>query len=119
MTEKLTKWMGGYLRAWESNDPDDIRALFTTDAKYFYEPFSTPAEGQDAIVSTWLERADEPGAASFTWKELGETDDLSIITAETRYKGDRNYSNLWVIRFGADDRATEFTEWWMDQSKGS
>jgi len=26
--------------------------------------------------------------------------------------GDR-FSNLWVARFGADGRCSEFTEWWM------
>ncbi len=119
MTDNLTSWMNGYLLAWESNDPDEIRALFTPDAKYSFEPFTSPVEGQDAIVATWLARADEPGDASFTWKPLVETDDVSIIQGETRYKGDTAFSNLWVIRFGPDGRAREFTEWWMDQSKPS
>ena len=117
MTEKLTNWMNGYLRAWESNDPDDVRALFAPHAKYLYEPFGTPFEGQETIVTEWLKRADEPGDASFTWAPLVETDDVSIIQGEARYKGDRNYSNLWVIRFADDGRATEFTEWYMEHPK--
>lgn len=34
MTEIVQRWLDRYLIAWQSNDPDDIRALFTEDATY-------------------------------------------------------------------------------------
>jgi ketosteroid isomerase-like protein len=110
--------MSRYRAAWETNDPSDIGALFTEDALYFFEPFTEPARGREQIVSAWMRRKDEPGSSTFTWSPLSVTDDLAIIQGETIYASER-YSNLWVIRFDASDRATEFTEWWMDQSKPS
>ena len=107
--------MTGYRDAWESNNPDDIRALFTEDAEYRTEPYSDPWRGQDEIVEGWLEAADEPGDTIFDWNEVVAVDDLAIVQATTAYTGRSTYSNLWIIRFAPDGRATQFTEWWMAQ----
>jgi ketosteroid isomerase-like protein len=114
----LTKWMTDYRAAWESADPNEIKALFTEDALYYTDPFVEPMRGWDEIVELWAKRADAPGTTTFTWSPFVITDELAIITGETDY-GSIKYSNLWVIRFAPDGRATEFTEWWMDQGKPS
>jgi ketosteroid isomerase-like protein len=54
-------WIDGYVRAWNSNDPADIRALFTQDAAYYTEPYGPPWEGRDEIVRQWLDRKDGGG----------------------------------------------------------
>jgi ketosteroid isomerase-like protein len=118
MSETLEKWMSAYRRAWESNDESDIAALFSDDAVYYNEPFTEPARGRDAVVANWLERADLAGSTTFSWMPVVETDDVAVIQGETGYP-DQRYSNLWVIRLDAAGRATEFTEWWMDQAKPS
>jgi SnoaL-like domain len=127
MTDTLTSWMAAYRTAWESNDPSDIAALFTDDAVYYKEPFTEPVRGRDAIIAMWLEHRDAPGTTTFEWNLLVDpvgagTGDPFIVQGETVYPTVR-YSNLWVIRFAVDEsgaaRATEFTEWWMDQSKPS
>ena len=118
MSDAVTAWMTAYRRAWESNSRDDIAALFTEDAHYFTEPFTPPTEGRDAIIAQWLDRADAPGTTTFTWHPVVVTDELAVVQGETKYS-DVTYSNLWLIRLAADGRATEFTEWWMDQSKPS
>jgi ketosteroid isomerase-like protein len=126
-TDALTKWMTAYRAAWESNDPSEIGALFTDDAVYYKEPFSEPMRGRDAIIAMWLGHRDDPGSTDFTWNLLINTvvagePDLAVVQGVTVYSTVR-YSNLWVIRLAVDDsgvgRATEFTEWWMDQSKPS
>ncbi|MFU8947799.1 nuclear transport factor 2 family protein [Mycetocola zhadangensis] len=119
MTSQIKNWMDGYLRAWETNAPEDIRALFTDDAEYRTEPWVPPWVGHDAIVAGWLERQDEPGSAEFSWSIVVDTDAVSIVEATTNYSGGPTYSNLWVIRFGTDGRARSYTEWWMDQAKPS
>src|SRR5687767_5642522 len=53
---RVQAWIDGYVRAWNSNDPADIRALFTQDAAYLSEPYSRPWRGQDEIVRQWLDR---------------------------------------------------------------
>ena len=117
MSERLDNWISLYRRAWESNEPDDIRALFTEGGTYRTEPHSEPWAGHEEIVAGWTDAADQPGDATFEWTTLVEQGDLSIITGTTVYKERPTYSNLWVIRFSDDGRAREFTEWWMDQSE--
>ena len=34
MNDRIAAWVDSYRRAWESNDPADIRAVFTEDALY-------------------------------------------------------------------------------------
>ena len=117
-SKAVSDWMAAYRRAWESNDPADIGALFTDDALYYNEPFTEPSRGREAIIREWIKRQDSPGSTSFSWKPVVETDDVAVVRCETDY-GSVKFSNLWVIRLNADGRATEFTEWWMDQSKPS
>ncbi|WP_084964427.1 YybH family protein [Thermoactinospora rubra] len=110
----LKAWIDGYVRAWNSNDPDDIASLFTDDARYHTEPFSAPWEGREEIVANWLARADQPGEANFEWRTVAVDGDVGVVQGTTRYP-DQTFSNLWVIRFSPDGRCREFTEWWMEQ----
>lgn len=111
----LTEWVEAYVRAWESNDPEEIAALFTDEALYYTEPHAEPWRGRAEIVERWLERKDEPGQATFTWRPLAQTSDVSILVGTTAYREPpRTYSNLWVVRLEPDGRCREFTEWWME-----
>ncbi len=114
--ERLTAWIDGYVRAWNSNDPADIGALFTDDAAYYTARFREPWRGREGIIEGWLDRKDEPGETSFTWRPLVVTDEVSIIDGTTTYPTE-TYSNLWVIRLGDAGRCREFTEWWMEHPK--
>jgi uncharacterized protein (TIGR02246 family) len=64
---RVHAWIDSYIQAWNSNDPADIRALFTQDAAYHTEPYSPPWRGRDEIVRQWLDRKDEPGQTEFRW----------------------------------------------------
>lgn len=116
IAEITEQWIQGYLAAWSSNDPAQIMALFTTDASYRTEPYSDPWVGHQDIVDGWLSIADEPDGFTFDWSPLVLTPELSVVQGTTRYSAGTTYSNLWLIRFAADGRAREFTEWWMDQA---
>ena len=116
----LSEWVEGYVRAWESNDPDDIEALFTEDARYLTEPYAKPWSGRETIVRKWLEHRDEPGDATFSWEPLVETPEIGVLQGRTVYRDPpRSYANLWVIRFAGDGRCSEFTEWYMESPAGS
>jgi uncharacterized protein (TIGR02246 family) len=115
---RVDAWVDDYVRAWNSNDPADIRALFAQDAAYYTEPYSPPWRGRDEIVRQWLDRKDEPGQTEFRWHPLAVTPEVAIIQGETVYHTPpHTYSNLWVIRLDAEGRCTEFTEWWMGHPK--
>jgi hypothetical protein len=116
---RIQSWIDGYLRAWASNEPDDIRALFTDDAEYRTEPWVPPTVGSDAIVAQWLERSDEPGTFSFRAEIAGIDGARGFVQGVTNYSSGTVYSNLWVIDLAEDGRARSFTEWWMDQSDKS
>jgi uncharacterized protein (TIGR02246 family) len=113
--DDVDSWVAAYRRAWESNDANDIAALFTEDARYLTEPYAAPWVGHDAIVSGWFEHRDEPGDTTFAHEIVAVCDGLAFVRGHTTYASPpREYSNLWVIDLAPDGRAREFTEWWME-----
>ena len=117
----VNSWMDLYVRAWSSNEPDDIRALFTEDAIYNTRPHDTNAwRGHDAIVREWSgDSSDKPEDWTFEWTLLGRDGDTAFVQGVTTYlNGDPTYDNLWVLRFAKDGRVSEFTEWYMARKSG-
>ncbi|MET9338293.1 MULTISPECIES: YybH family protein [unclassified Nonomuraea] len=110
----LASWMDAYIRAWHTNDPDDIGALFADDAVYFTEPYAEPWRGKDAIVTRWLERKDTDGPAAFEYEPVAVTEEVAVVKGVTTYP-DTAFSNLWLVRLDAGGRCTEFVEYWMEQ----
>jgi ketosteroid isomerase-like protein len=106
-------WVAQYVAAWESNDPEQIGALFSEDAAYLTAPDAEPRRGREQIVAGWLEDRDEPGTWSFDWKILHEDDGFVVVQGRTEYPAEKDYLNLWIIQLDADGRATEYTEWYM------
>ena len=116
--DHIAAWMEKYQAAWTSNQPEDIRALFTPDARYETRPGDPdPWLGQDGIVDGWLAARDEAGGWTFSWELLGADGDTAFIQGLTTYAGDQpTYDNLWVVRFDGSGRARSFTEWFMERA---
>ena len=111
--ETVRDWVDGYLRAWASNDPDDVRSLFTDGAVYSGRPHDPDAwRGREGIVAGWLEHRDEPGNWSFEYEVLTVDGDRAFVQAVTLYSDGPDYDNMWIVTFDGD-RASEFTEWYM------
>ena len=115
----INDWMERYLRAWDSNDPEDIRALFTDDAEYYTLPGRKPKKGAGAIVAWWDEARDEPGDYTFRWETVLATPARAVIQGYTDYHERESYHNLWIIDLDADGRARRFTEWWVEIPEGA
>jgi hypothetical protein len=114
--KNVEAWVEGYLRAWNSNDPDEIGQLFAEDGAYYTGPFDDPWIGRDAIVQEWLSRKDDPGSFSFGYEILAAANNLGVIRGWTRYfNPDGEYSNIWLIKFDGQGRCEEFTEWWVQK----
>ncbi len=116
----IETWMRGYLKAWESDSPEEIAALFTEDARYYTEPYAEPWEGRETIVREWIERGDSGSEWSFGYDVVAEDGDTAVIRGVTRYEPEtaeetegKTYHNIWIVRLASDGRASEFTEWWM------
>ncbi len=113
--ERYEAWVGRYLKAWNSNAPEDIAELFTDDARYFTEPYAAPWSGREEIVERWLENKDEPGDTTFDFEILVATPELGIVKGRTTYKSTGTvYANIWELRLDDSDRSREFVEWWME-----
>ncbi|MCR2791876.1 nuclear transport factor 2 family protein [Microbacterium sp. zg.Y625] len=107
---RTREWLDGYIKAWESEKPDDVRAVFTDDAEYFFRPDDLePARGIDAILESWPEP--EGANPRYDLDVLIEDDRLGIITGHVEYPGDSSWVNLWEVHFAPDGRAKKFVEW--------
>jgi uncharacterized protein (TIGR02246 family) len=115
-TEKVAAWIEGYIRAWNSNDPQEIGNLFSPDAAYYTSPFAQPWQGRETIVQRWLDGKDQPGSFEFHYEVLASGDDLGVVRGWTKYlEPAREYSNIWLVRFDDQGRSKEFTEWYMQR----
>lgn len=109
-------WVQGYIRAWQSNAPQDIRSLFATHARYRTGPFDAPWDGRDAIVDQWIRRQDDFGNVRFSYEILAVNEQVGVLQGWTTYlRPRREYSNIWVVHFNNQGECTEFTEWWIER----
>lgn len=103
----IYEWMAALLTAWDPNAPADIRAIFTDDAVFRNEPFTTPFGGVDSIVDEWMRRRDESGSYTFEWRPLTVTADIAVVVGETRYPSVPTFSTL--VRTTPDDAGSSFS----------
>jgi uncharacterized protein (TIGR02246 family) len=113
-------WVATYRRAWESDDPGDIAALFTEDATYSPSPFSESWRGRDAIVEEWIERGDSTALPAFEHEVIAAEGAVGVIKGLTTYHAtdktpETVYGNLWIVSLAPGGRATSFAEWWMQR----
>jgi SnoaL-like domain len=92
----VAAWLDGYSRAWERNDPAEIGGLFSEDAVYHDNPFDEPARGREAIVANGTSRYFHA--------------DGSL---------DKEYDNVFLLRFDAAGRCAEYREWYMRRPDAS
>jgi len=117
----LQAWLDRYVDAWRQNKPEAIEALFTEDAIYRFRPYSAEGEvatGRQAIVEQWLSEPDDPQAWEADYEVFAVDGDRGVATGTshyfaTTYRPDRLYYNCFLLRFDADGRCAEFTEYFM------
>jgi SnoaL-like domain len=111
----VERWVEGYVKAWGTNDPDDIGALFSEDATYYTAPHREPWRGRDGIVHGWLDRQDEQGRWDFEYRVQDMVGDKGYVRGLTTYhdQDESDYANLWEVTLDAEGRCSTFVEWWM------
>lgn len=119
----VERWLSDYVAAWKSYDPEAIGALFAEDCEYRYRPHGDTVSGREEIVRSWLEDdPDEPGTYDASYAPVAIDGDLAVATGSSTYtntdgSSSRVFDNCFVIRFDADGRCVEFTEWFMERPK--
>src|SRR5262245_18926567 len=116
-------WLDRYIAAWTTYDEATIEALFAEDATYRYHPYDEEfLEGRDAIVKNWVENRDADGTWEAHYEPYAVDGDRAVALGWSRYYEDaskakllRIYDNVFVMRFDADGRCAEFTEYFMQE----
>ena len=118
----VAAWLDGYSHAWGTYDAEEIGALFSADAVYWYDPFTEPLRGRESIVADWLKDRDESGTYEGAYRPVLVAGDQAVARGYSRYLNtngtvEREYDNLFLLRFDADGRCAEFREWYMRKPK--
>jgi ketosteroid isomerase-like protein len=118
--QQVASWLGNYVRAWETYDPDLIGALFAEDVVYEYHPFDEPVRGRLAVVTSWLEGKDTPGTYEGHYEPVAIDGNVAVAHGRTRYfkdaskaELDREFDNIFVLRFDEQGRCRSLREWYM------
>ena len=125
--DDVQRWLDDYVAAWESYDRDQIAALFSEEVEYRYHPYDEPVRGRDAVVDSWLGESDNPDASerdapgtySAEYHPVAVDGDTAVATGSSSYVSEPGgpvtevYDNCYVMRFDADGRCREFTEWFI------
>ena len=125
--EELKGWLDRYVEAWRTYDRGQIGDLFSEDASYRYHPQDEPIVGREEIVKSWLgegdsedaSEPDEPDTWEAEYRPFAIEGDRAVAVGQSRYREQpggplvRIYENCYVMRFDADGRCSEFTEWYV------
>jgi ketosteroid isomerase-like protein len=115
--EDVADWLERYVAAWKSGDRADIAALFGDDARYRYHPYDEPLLGRAAIADSWLDDPDERGSFDAHYECFAVDGDAAVAIGTSTYFGsdgevERVYDNIFALRFDAQGRCSEYTEWY-------
>jgi ketosteroid isomerase-like protein len=123
----VDRWLEAYVEAWKTYGRDQIAALFAEDVSYRYHPYDDPIVGREAVVESWLGEGEHAGASTrdfagtydATYRAVAVDGDVAVATGSSTYLEspggavDKVFHNCFVMRFDADGRCTEFTEWFI------
>ena len=121
----VTQWLARYVDAWRAYDTDEVGALFSDDATYRYHPWDEGAEivqGRPAIIASWLEEPDAAGSWSAEYQAWAVDGERAVAVGATRYLAadgttvEREFHNVFLLRFDSDGRCSEFTELYMPRA---
>ena len=109
-------WLDRYVAAWISYDRDDVALLFSEDVRY-----------RDAVVASWLGEGDSddastrdaPGTYGASYAPVAVDGDTVVATGTSFYRDapdgpvTKTFENCFVLRFDAEGRCHEFTEYYL------
>ena len=133
--EGAQAWLDRTSRRGSSYDRDEIADLFSADVAYRYHPYDEPVTGRNAVVASWLGEDDARIAGSASTRDAPDTYDAHyapvavdggtvVATGRSTYRDTPDgpvvqvYENCFVIRFDADGRCREFTEYFIERPAG-
>lgn len=118
--EHVQAWLRDYVAAWRDWDREAMVALFSDGATYRWHPYDEPVTGNEAIADAWLADPDEPGGFEAAYEPVAVDGEIAVATGSTVYLDAEGsvrsaFDNCFVMRFDADGRCREFTEWFVER----
>jgi hypothetical protein len=115
--EDVSRWLERYVAGWKSGDRGEIEALFGEDAHYPNPPYHDPLAGRSANADSWLDDPDWPGSFDASYECFAVDGDAAVAIGTSTYFGTdgeagRVYDNVFALRFDAEGRCSDFTEWY-------
>lgn len=108
-------WLGRYFAAVESNDPDEVEALFAPNAEYSWGPFRESAHGRGAIIREWVDGG-VPPELRCTYEALAVEGRRGVAHWSMAFRGESGglveLDGILVCDFDADGRCTLHREWY-------
>jgi SnoaL-like domain len=112
--EQVEDWLARYERAWRTAGTESLAGLFTDDASYRLSPYEDLRVGLARIGEVWEAERQGPDEVFTMASEIVAVEsDTAVVRVEVSYGEpvNREYRDLWVIRFAEDGRAVAFEEW--------
>jgi SnoaL-like protein len=112
--EQVTDWVSGYERAWRSPGTSALGELFAEEASYRMSPYEEAVSGLEAIGRLWEAEREGPDEVFSMASEIVAVEgDTAVVRVEVVYDdpAEREFRDLWLIRFGDDGRCLAFEEW--------
>ncbi len=120
-------WLEAYVAAWKRDEGDAIGDLFSADVEYRFHPSDEPVRGRDSVVAAWLGEEgfpdapehDEPGTFGANYRTIAVDGDTAVAVGTSTYTDSPGgrvtdvYDNCFVLRFDAEGRCREYTEWYV------
>jgi SnoaL-like domain len=110
--ERVAGWIEAYERAWRTAGAEMLAELFVEEASYRMSPYEEPVRGLEAIGELWeRERAGPDEGFELGFELIAVDGDTAVARIAVAYEHGSEYRDLWIVRFTADGRCSEFEEW--------
>jgi ketosteroid isomerase-like protein len=125
--DSVQRWLDDYVSAWKSYDREEIAALFNDEVEYRFHPYDEPVRGREAVVAAWLGEGDDeaaserdaPGTYDAGYEPVAVDGEVAVAKGASTYTSEPGgpvtavYDNCFLLRFDAEGRCLEFTEYFM------
>lgn len=112
--EDVSRWVRAYELAWRTAGAEPLTDLFAQDVVYRPSPWAEPSIGLAALSRFWEAERDGPDEVFTLRSEIVALDGrVAVVRVSVDYEdvASGRWRDLWVLRFDADGRCTEFEEW--------
>jgi ketosteroid isomerase-like protein len=112
--EDVSGWVSAYEAAWRTAGTEKLNDLFAPDVVYLPSPWARPLSGLAALCEFWQAERDGPDEVFGLQSEVVAVDGrVAVVRVSVDYADAESgrWRDLWVLRFDAEGRCTEFEEW--------